>query len=111
MYKEIRCDVCMFSMLVQTGFLFYFLVVFLLIVFVFAILYCHACFHQPYGHMYENAVLMALLYVMFLCAFVTFPCGRCPGSDMVLDCTDSSSLPFFFTLVFVKQQLLHLCVC
>ena len=33
-----------------------------------------------------------LLFVMFNCVFVTFPCGI-RGSGVVLDCIDSLSLP------------------
>ena len=56
-------------------------------------LYCRVCFFQLCGHRYEKAVLMALLYVMFF-TFVTFPCGQCPGSGVVLDCIGSRSLSF-----------------
>ena len=56
-------------------------------------LYCRVCFFQLCGHRYKKAVLMALLYVMFF-TFVTFPCGQCPGSGVVLDCIGSRSLSF-----------------
>ena len=37
-----------------------------------------------------SLVTPALLYVMFSCVFVTFPCGvHCPGSGVVLECIDS----------------------
>ena len=46
---------------------------------------CHVYLLQPCGHLLERASLLALLYVMFSCVFVTFRCG----SGVVLDCIDS----------------------
>ena len=41
--------------------------------FVFMFRVCHAL--QPCGHMPRKANLLALLYVLFTCVFVTFPRG------------------------------------
>ena len=43
---------------------------------------------QPYGHQLGRTGLLARLYVKFSCVFCQFPMW-CPGSGMVLDCTDS----------------------
>ena len=37
---------------------------------------------------WERANLLAILYVMFTCFFVTFSMC-CPGSGVILDCIDS----------------------
>ena len=37
--------------------------------------YCHVWFLQPCGHLLGRAILLALLYVMFSCVFITFPYG------------------------------------
>ena len=37
--------------------------------------YCLVCSLQPCSHLQERANLLALLYVMFSCVFVTFPFG------------------------------------
>ena len=52
---------------------------------------------------WEGAGLLALLCMMFSCAFVTFPYGY-PGSGVVLDYIDSLSLPFLY-LAGNKQEM------
>ena len=36
---------------------------------------CLVCSLQPCGHLLGRVDLLALLYVMFSCVFVAFPCG------------------------------------
>ena len=49
----------------------------------------------------DRASRLALLYVMFI-VFCHFPVW-CPGSGVVLDCIDFSSLPSYFLLQ-VKEE-------
>ena len=60
----------------------------MLFIFVFAILQCYFC--SLLVTFWEMAHLSALLYVMVSCIFDTFP-----GSCLVLDCVDSTSLAFY----------------
>ena len=56
---------------------------------------------------WERANLLALMFVMFSCVFVTFPCGvlQC-RSGVALDSIDSLSLPSYSLGRVVQEALL-----
>ena len=61
------------------------------IIFVTYVSFCHAGLSVHCNlvvNCWERANLLALLFVMFCCVFVTFP-WWCPVSGVVLDCIDS----------------------
>ena len=51
---------------------------------------------QPCGHLFEMADLLALLYVIFSCVFVTFPCGVLGQVWCLIESNPDLSLLFYF---------------